>query len=297
MISHPLLVVAIPAYNEARYLERTIASLLSQTWRDFAILICDNASTDRTGEIGKAAAERDPRVHYVRHETNIGAVGNFNYALDATDSQFFMWLGAHDMIAPEFLERHIGALRNDDRLSVSYSLTGWIDEQDRLVKVTAVSNLAFMPRSAITRYLASAQRINECTAINNVIRRADLNLVRFQNIAGTDHVILSHLLYRGPGHCIAEPLYLRREPPSVREDYMHRMTGEQDLMRDFTAIIPQYLNDFDQLTRQRLSRFWARPILRAILAARFGPKPAGYVARATNKAFAIAMEAWLPSGQ
>ena len=297
MISHPLLVVAIPAYNEARYLERTIASLLSQTWRDFAILICDNASTDRTGEIGKAAAERDPRVQYIRHETNIGAVGNFNYALDSTNSPFFMWFGAHDMITGDFIERHLAALRNDDRLSLSYALTGWIDEEDQIYKVTAASKLGFMPGSNVIRYLASVQRINECTALNNVVRRAHLDGTRFQNIAGADHIILSHFLYRGPGHCIAEPLYLRREPPSVREDYMHRMTGEQDLMRDFTAIIPQYLNDFDQLTRQRLSRFWARPILRAILAARFGPKPAGYVARATNKAFAIAMEAWLPSGQ
>ncbi|WP_420608138.1 glycosyltransferase family 2 protein [Novosphingopyxis sp.] len=71
MLSHPLLVAAVSAYNETRCLERTIASLLSQTRRDFAVLACDNASTDRTGEIARAAAKRDPRVQYVQHQAKL----------------------------------------------------------------------------------------------------------------------------------------------------------------------------------------------------------------------------------
>ena len=289
MLSHPLLVVAIPAYNEARYLERTISSLLSQTWRDFAVLICDNASTDRTGEIARAAAERDPRVHYVRHETNIGAVGNFNYALDATDSQFFMWLGAHDMITPNFLERNLSALTSNDRLSVSHSLTGWIDEHDYIYKKTCPIRPEVSSRSRLIRYLSSAQNVGECTAINSIIRRSALNNARFDEIAGTDRMLISHILYNGSAQCTEGSLYLAREPAGKRDDYMKRLSGKDNVEKDRTKLIPVYLGDFDELTWGRWSRAWARPILYAILHKRFGPKPASTIIRMINRVFKIAM--------
>jgi glycosyltransferase involved in cell wall biosynthesis len=59
-VSAPLVTLGVPVYNGQRYLARALDSLLAQTFDDFEIVLCDNASEDRTAEICAAYAARDP---------------------------------------------------------------------------------------------------------------------------------------------------------------------------------------------------------------------------------------------
>ena len=68
----PKVTVCLPTYNRAHYLREAIESVLSQTFQDFELLICDNASTDETSEVVKSF--RDARIRYVRHSRNINRV-------------------------------------------------------------------------------------------------------------------------------------------------------------------------------------------------------------------------------
>src|SRR2546428_2411871 len=52
----PRVSVGMPVYNGERYLAEAVDSLLAQTYEDFEVIICDNASTDRTGEIARSYA-------------------------------------------------------------------------------------------------------------------------------------------------------------------------------------------------------------------------------------------------
>ncbi len=74
----PRVSVGLPIYNGQRYAAEAIDSILAQTFEDFELVICDNASTDRTAEICLAYAARDHRVQYYRNPENIGANRNFN---------------------------------------------------------------------------------------------------------------------------------------------------------------------------------------------------------------------------
>lgn len=264
-VSHRRLVVAVPAYNEEAYLQRTLESLQAQTCDDFAVFITDNASSDGTGAIARAAAERNSHVYYHRHEHNIGAVENFNFALSHSSSPYFMWLGAHDVITPDFLARHLEALEGNPSYSLSFSHTAWIDDTDRIFRLTNAGDLGSLSASAPLRYIQSARRLSECTAINNVLRRAALDGEAFDTVAGADHILLSHLLYRGPAHCIAEPLYRRREKNSPREDYMTRLTGRSGQKRDYRPMVAGYLSDFEALAgsgwKARLQKRWLRATL------------------------------------
>jgi hypothetical protein len=58
--------IGLPVYNSARYLAAAIDSILAQSYGDFDLLISDNASTDRTEEICRDYAKRDPRIRYIR---------------------------------------------------------------------------------------------------------------------------------------------------------------------------------------------------------------------------------------
>lgn len=77
--------IGVPVYNGAALLDESLACLARQTFRDFKVLIFDNASTDGTSDIGKAWAARDGRFHYVRQPRNVGAIDNFRDVLLAAE--------------------------------------------------------------------------------------------------------------------------------------------------------------------------------------------------------------------
>lgn len=95
--------IGIPVYNGAGLLEESLACLARQTFGDFKALIFDNASSDATPDIAREWAARDPRFEHVRHEENIGAVGNFRAALSAAQSPWFLWRADDDLSADDYL--------------------------------------------------------------------------------------------------------------------------------------------------------------------------------------------------
>ena len=74
----PRVSIGLPVFNGERYLARAIDSILAQDYADFELIVSDNASTDRTAEICRDHAERDPSVRYVRNARNLGAGPNYD---------------------------------------------------------------------------------------------------------------------------------------------------------------------------------------------------------------------------
>ena len=96
--------VLIPVYNVEKYLGRCLDSVLAQTHPDVEVFCCDDGSTDRTLDILKAYALRDPRVHYTC-QANAGANAARNRLLDALPAGFdaFAFLDGDDFIHPRML--------------------------------------------------------------------------------------------------------------------------------------------------------------------------------------------------
>src|SRR5687768_698587 len=74
----PRVSLGMPVYNGEPFIVEALDSLLAQTFEDFEIVICDNASTDGTEEICRMYAEKDERIRYFRNRTNYGYINNFN---------------------------------------------------------------------------------------------------------------------------------------------------------------------------------------------------------------------------
>ena len=66
--------VGIPTYNRSRLLERSIASVLRQSYHHFTLVVSDNASDDDTAAV--VSSFRDPRVLYRPLQSNIGRAAN-----------------------------------------------------------------------------------------------------------------------------------------------------------------------------------------------------------------------------
>lgn len=102
--------VLMTVYNDAGYLPTAMESVLGQSYRDFRFLIMDDCSTDRTPELLRSYAQKDPRVEVVRLEKNVGQTAALNIGLRRASTPWIARMDADDYSAPERLERQMEAL-------------------------------------------------------------------------------------------------------------------------------------------------------------------------------------------
>ncbi len=104
----PKVSICIPTYNRADILPYAIESALRQTYTDFELLICDDASTDRTAEV--VSQWSDPRIHYIRHPQNIKRSRNMRSGYEAAQGEYFIKFDDDDALTPDFLEKTVAIL-------------------------------------------------------------------------------------------------------------------------------------------------------------------------------------------
>lgn len=92
----PTVSIGLPVYNGEMTLRHSIDSLLAQTFKDFELIISDNASTDSTELICIEFAKKDQRIRYVRQTENRGNLINFQFVLDESVGEYFMWAACDD---------------------------------------------------------------------------------------------------------------------------------------------------------------------------------------------------------
>lgn len=110
----PKVSIGMPVYNGERFIRKALDSLLAQTFTDFELIISDNASTDRTQKICKEYKVRDKRIRYVRQNKNNGAIANFQFVLDESVGNYFMWAAVDDRRDREFLRLSLMVFENDN---------------------------------------------------------------------------------------------------------------------------------------------------------------------------------------
>jgi hypothetical protein len=98
VVDGPLVTVIIPAFNAEGTIATTIASLISQSWRNLEIIVVDDVSTDNTCAV--VASFDDPRVTLIRHDTNQGAYAARNRALQVAGGEFVTVNDADDWAHP-----------------------------------------------------------------------------------------------------------------------------------------------------------------------------------------------------
>lgn len=102
-MKHPAISVILPAYNAAPFLERAVASVTTQTFRDWELIIVDDASTDDTAAIARNLTENDKRIHLLQLKTNGGPSVARNAGIKASKAPWIAILDADDVIMPSRL--------------------------------------------------------------------------------------------------------------------------------------------------------------------------------------------------
>ena len=107
--------IGMPVYNMAGHVGEAIESLLAQTHTDYELIISDNASTDATLEIVKSFELLDERIRVLEQRSNLGAIANFEAALDAASGDWFMWAASDDVWSHDWLEAMVKSVVGYDR--------------------------------------------------------------------------------------------------------------------------------------------------------------------------------------
>lgn len=99
-----LVSIIVPVYQVENYLRQCIDSILAQTFQDFELILVDDGSKDRSGQICDEYAGKDKRVKVI-HKENGGLSDARNRGLDQAVGHYFLFVDSDDSIAPTMVER------------------------------------------------------------------------------------------------------------------------------------------------------------------------------------------------
>ncbi|MEQ9334869.1 glycosyltransferase [Thalassobaculum sp.] len=223
-LGRPSVTVGLVVYNGAGTLAESLDTILSQTYWDFEVIVVDNGSTDATLEVARAYAERDPRISLYPRRKNVGAVGNFRFALSLARGRYFCWASDHDLYDRVWLERMVAALESRPNAALAYPYFGMIDDRgvrvgDHLTRFdTSGRGIAQRMRLVTDRMRGSGSKVY------GLYRRAALERVRVRTTVWWDRLFLLELAAVGEFVQVNEVLWWRRykgvkreavEPPDV----------------------------------------------------------------------------------
>ena len=269
--------IGIPVFNEEKLIRRAAESVVSQCER---LIIADNASSDGTQRVCLDLAREFPNIEYIRHAQNRGSLENWHFLLSRANSTYFMTLGSHDFVAPNFIQ----------------TLKKLIDSDTDTV--LAVAALHFQQSTAGDNSLTKDTLFSswENGALNNVVQRVrsaifdDVNLswamyglfktdvykkcfTRDLPLVGGDNVFLCKVSAAGKILISNETAYYAQ--PRERDtgaDYVMRVTANKEVSASHNKIRSEMRSQIhDILLRVEQPRnFFKSIMLRFRVMARYG---------------------------
>jgi glycosyltransferase involved in cell wall biosynthesis len=209
----PRVVLGLPAFKRPDTLRRTLESLLSQSYRDFALIIVADEPSSAAAAI---VAEYVPDCPHLTYETNpvrLGMVGNWRAVFRRgrelyPTSEFFAWVSDHDVWHPHWLQELVAALDHDPAVVLAYPQSLRMLRDDIRIKsagfeTTGMTTAAERIRAA-ARYLLAGDMIYglmrvEALAAAGVFRRVvtpDRQLLLALSLFGQFRQVRDVLWYR-----------------------------------------------------------------------------------------------------
>lgn len=122
--------ICIPTHNGKDYIRETMISVLSQTYKELEIIICDDCSTDNTLDIIKSF--KDDRIKIIKNEKNLGMVNNWNNCLKYVTGQYIQFVFQDDIIEKDNIKRKVESLNKHKDAVMAFSATYVIDSSGKI---------------------------------------------------------------------------------------------------------------------------------------------------------------------
>ena len=248
----PKISVIIPMYNAEKYVGLAIETMLAQTFRDFELILIDDASTDRTLEVAKQFD--DPRIRIIKNDKNLGGENGpgvvRNIGLDHARGEYIYFMDNDDVIMPEALEVMIGPAKKTNA-DVLINTKNFLADSNDFTSLGEIPNLRIQNRGKnnpvakdLKKRVLEEYAINNSSAApwNHFYRNKFLKKsgIRFKDIViHDDGVFLLELLCATPNIVkLAEPFYLwRQRKTSLTFSTFDNADGFAKRVRSFLIIL------------------------------------------------------------
>ncbi len=221
----PPVSIGLPVYNGDKYLNVTIDSILNQTFRDFELIISDNASTDKTQNICQEYKNKDNRIKYIRHTINRGAKFNYNYVFEISTGKYFKWSAYDDTMAPDFLEKCVAGLEKYKDVVLCFPLIIDIDENGTQMEIK--ERHQWTTNVLHKRFFKKIGWGYNCEELFGILRSDILKktgLIR--SYTDSDRTLLGELSLYGHFYQVSETIFYHRVHPlrsvAVYSNYQER---------------------------------------------------------------------------
>ncbi len=222
----PRISIGLPVYNREQHVGAAIEAHLCQSCADFELIICDNASTDRTEEICRRHAAQDPRIKYFRNPENLGATGNYRRCFELAVGNYFRWTPSDDLVSPNLLERCVEVLDRDPSVIVAYPSTKLIDEAGRVL-ADHEENLHLVDPHPSERFKAVLRNFRLGNLIYGLMRSDGLRRTGLlRNYSGGDIPLVAELALYGKFLEVRDAFFYRR----MHQEASSAMKSEADVM-------------------------------------------------------------------
>lgn len=259
-----LLSVCMPVYNGSAYIAESIESVLSQTYKDFRLIICDNGSTDNTYQIIKKY--NDPRIQYVQNEKNLGLVGNHHRCIELAETKYVNIWHDDDIMRPDNLERKIDVLEKNQNIGLVFSNVELIDEAGKELRYRwnedCQKDYIENGRVLFKKYLATMP-VGALFFIGTVVSRKE----RLLQAGGfrpdyspltCDSAVWLRMLLQCNAACLGEPLvkYRQHKKNTTSQYYgMHFLAEHFKVSEDILKEQPDQIPDFQKLKKDVHEKF------------------------------------------
>lgn len=124
--------IIVPVYNAEHFLNKTIDSIINQSFKDFEVLLIDDCSSDKSLEILYQYADKDKRVKIIRNTKNLGVAKTRNKGVEIASGEWIAFLDSDDYWEKDKLQIQLDALKQDTNAVISYTATAFCNESGNL---------------------------------------------------------------------------------------------------------------------------------------------------------------------
>lgn len=239
----PLVSICIPVYNCEKYIYEAVKSAIDQTYQNIEIIILDNCSNDRTGEIINSI--KDDRIKHYRLEEQIFAFDNWNYCAKLAKGKYIKYLFSDDMLNKECVYKLVDIMESNEDVVIASGDVAYINDKSEITQSNILRN-----KQLFTGKYSGKDILKKSIIENNVIGCPSNVMIRkfvFDKIKGfntrytycVDDFLYYRLFEQGSYYFVNEELTKFRSHLGKGVDTLSVYTR----VEEFYSILEDFLNN------------------------------------------------------
>lgn len=132
-LKSPLVSIITLCYNHENFVIECLQSVVNQTYKNVEVIIVDDFSVDKSREKILKFVEKNPSIHVIFNEKNIGNCRSFNQALEISKGKYIIDLSADDVSLPNRIEEQVRLMEISPEVGVVFSDANYINEKSEYI--------------------------------------------------------------------------------------------------------------------------------------------------------------------